>query len=340
MDRSWEEGKREEEIGFRRLASFVCEFEPLSQEDLQAIDATLQSSLPKSTTTTTNTTNNNNKRPFSSHSPTRHRSRRHLPTSLIALQLPRSLSFSPSPGHSKMRLPVMKFCGKILYSRTFNDVEKAVTKFIKNIEEKKREMMQIAIGFDIEWKPTFRRGVPPGKAAVMQICCDTNHCHVLHLIHSGIPQNLQLLLEDPTVLKVGAGIAGDATKVSRDYGISIKGVEDLSFHANQKIGGGLHKWGLASLTEKLLSKQLMKPSKIRMGNWETPFLSKEQLDYAATDAFASWFLYQVLRNSLMVKIRLLKIFQMCRMLPTKVVKLTLCRNNDHISCLCNIIHFL
>ncbi|PNY16382.1 werner syndrome ATP-dependent helicase [Trifolium pratense] len=100
MDRSGEEGKREEEIGFRRLASFVCEFEPLSQEDLQAIDATLQSSLPKSTTN-----NNNNKRPFTSHSPTRHRSRRHLPTSLIALQLPRSLSFSPSPGPTSSPLP-------------------------------------------------------------------------------------------------------------------------------------------------------------------------------------------------------------------------------------------
>jgi hypothetical protein len=66
--------------------------------------------------------------------------------------------FILAKGHSKMRLPVMKFCGQILYSRTFNDVEKAVTKFVKNIEEKKREMMQIAIGFDIEWKPTFRRG--------------------------------------------------------------------------------------------------------------------------------------------------------------------------------------
>ncbi|PNY16206.1 werner syndrome-like exonuclease-like protein [Trifolium pratense] len=189
---------------------------------------------------------------------------------------------------------------------------------------------------------SFSACVPPGKAAVMQICCDTNHCHVLHLIHSGIPQNLQLLLEDPTVLKVGAGIAGDATKVSRDYGISIKGVEDLSFHANQKLGGGLHNilltpdgtrncftsfpnWLVNEKTVATLMSQtcspilmflflvgtgwvftmqikffnggkLMKPSKIRMGNWETPFLSKEQLDYAATDAFASWFLYQTIKD--------------------------------------------
>lgn len=40
--------------------------------------------------------------------------------------------------------------------------------------------------------------------------------------------------------------------------------------------------------------QLHKPNKIKLGNWETNFLSKEQLDYAATDAFASWYLYQVI----------------------------------------------
>lgn len=43
----------------------------------------------------------------------------------------------------------------------------------------------------------------------------------------------------------------------------------------------------------LLNLQLKKPSKIRLGNWETPVLSKEQLEYAATDAFASWYLYEV-----------------------------------------------
>lgn len=45
-------------------------------------------------------------------------------------------------------------------------------------------------------------GVPNGKVAVMQICDGTERCHVLHVIHSGIPSSLKLLLEDPTVLKV------------------------------------------------------------------------------------------------------------------------------------------
>ncbi|KAK7311448.1 hypothetical protein RJT34_09595 [Clitoria ternatea] len=268
------------EGGFTRLASFVCDCESFSEEDIEAIEASIS--------------NSNNKRRFNCHSPPR--LRRRLPTSLLALQHPNASSFSPSPDYLRMRLPVMKFSGQIMYSRTFDDVEKAATRLLKFLDEKKREMSQIAIGFDIEWKPTFTKGVPPGKVAVMQICGDTSHCHVLHLIHSGIPQNLQLLLEDPTVLKVGAGIGGDAVKVSRDYNVSVKGVEDLSFHANQKLGGGPFKWGLASLAEKLLSKQLKKPSKIRLGNWETPVLSKQQLEYAATDAFASWYLYQAIKD--------------------------------------------
>ena len=45
-------------------------------------------------------------------------------------------------------------------------------------------------------------GVSPGKAAVMQICGETDHCHVMHIFHSGIPQSLRFLLEDPTLLKV------------------------------------------------------------------------------------------------------------------------------------------
>ncbi|XP_057757696.1 3'-5' exonuclease [Arachis stenosperma] len=282
------------------LSSFVCDWEqdePFSEEDLRAIEA-IESRFY------------NNKRPFSNssaakddgddaspdNSARRSHRRRRLPRSLVALQHPNALSLSPCQGYSRMRLPVIKFAGQIMYSRTFADVEKSAEKLLKILEEKKRQMVQIPLGFDIEWKPSFRSGVPPGKVAVMQICHGTSHCHVLHLIHSGIPKNLQILLEDPLILKVGAGIRGDAAKVFRDYKISVKGLEDLSFHANKKLGGSPHHWGLASLAEKLLSKQLKKPNKIRLGNWETPVLSKEQLEYAATDAFASWHLFQAIKD--------------------------------------------
>lgn len=52
----------------------------------------------------------------------------------------------------------MKFSGQIFYIRTFDAVEKAATKLLQILQEKTTDMMQTAIGFDIEWKPTFRKG--------------------------------------------------------------------------------------------------------------------------------------------------------------------------------------
>lgn len=52
------------------------------------------------------------------------------------------------------------------------------------------------------------------------------------------------------------GIAGDAGKVYKDYNISMKALEDLSGLANRKFGGVPKKWSMASLTEKLICKQV------------------------------------------------------------------------------------
>ncbi|AEE83341.1 Polynucleotidyl transferase, ribonuclease H-like superfamily protein [Arabidopsis thaliana] len=70
---------------------------------------------------------------------------------------------------------------------------------------------------------------------------------------------LQHLIEDSTLVKVGIGIDGDSVKLFHDYG-------------------------------------LLKPNRIRLGNWEVHPLSKQQLQYAATDAYASWHLHQVLKD--------------------------------------------
>lgn len=52
----------------------------------------------------------------------------------------------------------MKFGGHISYSRTAAEVEKAAIEVLKAAEAKTREGGQAALGFDIEWRPTFRRG--------------------------------------------------------------------------------------------------------------------------------------------------------------------------------------
>ncbi|XP_062109224.1 3'-5' exonuclease [Humulus lupulus] len=254
--------------------------QPFTLEDLEAIDAAFQSA---------------SKRPRVGTQQGQHH--RRLPNSILALQLPGS-SLSPCQAKAKMRFryPVMKFLGPIKYSRTEVDVERASMEVLKIVEAKKKEVGQVAIGFDIEWRASFRKGVPPGRAAVMQICLDNSLCYVMHIFHSGIPKSLRLLLENSMFSKVGVGIGNDSVKISKDYDVSIQAVEELSYLAKQKIGGDSQKWSLASLTENLISKQLLKPRKIQLGNWETDVLSKDQLQYAATDAFASWYLYEVLRT--------------------------------------------
>jgi hypothetical protein len=179
----------------------------------------------------------------------------------IRRQLPRSITSSTSYKRfplSRCRarnFPAMRFGGRILYSKTATEVDKRAMQLIKVLDTKRDESGIAFVGLDIEWRPSFRKGVLPGKVATVQICVDSNYCDVMHIFHSGIPQSLQHLIEDSTLVKVGIGIDGDSVKLFHDYGVSIKDVEDLSDLANQKIGGD-KKWGLASLTETLVCKEV------------------------------------------------------------------------------------
>lgn len=55
-------------------------------------------------------------------------------------------------------------------------------------------------------------------------------------------------------------IANDASKVLRDYDVSINTLQDLSDTANQKLGGDPKKWSLSSLTKMLICKQVLEQS--------------------------------------------------------------------------------
>ncbi|CAM9003362.1 unnamed protein product [Rhodiola kirilowii] len=194
----------------------------------------------------------------------------------------------------KLRYPFLKFKGRIVYSRTAEEVDGAAMQLLKFVETKRREVGHVILGLDIEWRPSFRRGISPGKVAVMQICGDSHHCYVMHIFHSGVPHNLRILLEDPASTKVGVGIGNDSVKLFKDCSISTKDVQDLSKLANRKFGGKLKSWSLRSLIEELMHKQVEKSSAVQLGNWEATYLSELQLHYAALDAYASWSIHQVL----------------------------------------------
>ncbi|XP_044484213.1 Werner Syndrome-like exonuclease isoform X2 [Mangifera indica] len=217
--------------------------EPFTDQELQMIDA-IEASYTKKRLSRADHTRE-----------ARLRTDRYLPSSLLASPSSSSFSLTPCQANLRMKYQPLSFGGQILYSKTSTEVQKAAVELLQFLEVKKKETGQVAIGFDIEWRPSFKRGVLPGKAAVMQICGDTSHCYVMHIIHSGIPPSLRSLLEDSSVLKVGIGIVNDATKIFNDYDVSVKGVNDLCYRANKKLGGSFKKWSLASLTEMLLCKE-------------------------------------------------------------------------------------
>ncbi|EAY92888.1 hypothetical protein OsI_14692 [Oryza sativa Indica Group] len=100
----------------------------------------------------------------------------------------------------------------------------------------------------------------------------------------------------PRRVQVGICIDNDARKMFNDYDVHVQPLMDLSNLANAKLGFPPKRWSLASLTEMVTCRELPKPSNIRMGNWEAYVLSKQQLQYAATDAYISWHLYEVLQS--------------------------------------------
>lgn len=46
-----------------------------------------------------------------------------------------------------------------MYGRTYSEVEKATLELMEILKSKKENMDKISLGFDIEWRPTFRKGM-------------------------------------------------------------------------------------------------------------------------------------------------------------------------------------
>ncbi|KVH88354.1 hypothetical protein Ccrd_024027 [Cynara cardunculus var. scolymus] len=62
---------------------------------------------------------------------------------------------------SKMRYHAMTFEGHIVYNRSFSEVGKAVNKLFTFVESKNRDAGgggRGVFGFDIAWRPTFKKG--------------------------------------------------------------------------------------------------------------------------------------------------------------------------------------
>ena len=137
------------------------------------------------------------------------------------------------------------------------------------------------IGIDAEWLPTRKRN-ESSRIALVQVAC-RDECQ-LHHVHGlpFFPPNLREVLENPNILKVGAGIEQDVRKLRFDWGVEVKNFLDLSplaleidpFWSERAFRRGSN-IALVRLAARYLKRSVDKEQ--QCSNWENHELTESQL---------------------------------------------------------------
>ncbi|KAK7304871.1 hypothetical protein VNO77_42764 [Canavalia gladiata] len=144
------------------------------------------------------------------------------------------------------------------------------------------------VGLDIEWRPSFTRGVK-NPVAIIQLCIKSC-CLIFQLHHaSSIPKSLYNALDNPNITYTGVKISGDAKKLEEDYGLEIAYFADIAAMAAEEFDEkGFKRAGLKTLVETLTGEEMDKPKHVALSNWEVKKLTCAQVQYACVDAYYSY----------------------------------------------------
>ena len=190
----------------------------------------------------------------------------------------------PPPGISISReelaaLPIRKYEGPIHLIEHDANVAPAC-------DALRRETL---IGFDIETRPSFSVGESYPPALLQLAGAGAAYVFQLHKISAISP--LLDLLADPAITKAGVALADDLKKLRAVYTFAPAAFTDLGHLARAQ---NYRQTGLRALSGILLGFRLSK--KEQRSNWAAPRLTRSQITYAATDAWASRELYLLLAS--------------------------------------------
>ncbi|XP_040081584.1 exonuclease mut-7 homolog [Oryx dammah] len=162
------------------------------------------------------------------------------------------------------------------------------------------------VGVDLEWRPSFGAGGRP-RVSLMQVAVE-GRVFLLDLPRLSSPaggqaprafsQLVSRLLSDPSITKLGYGMAGDLRSLGVSYpalaqaGQQLQGGLDLlQVHRQMRVAGrpapavdgAAGPRGLSLLVQQVLGKPLDKTQ--QLSNWDRRPLGEGQLVYAAADAY-------------------------------------------------------
>jgi len=134
------------------------------------------------------------------------------------------------------------------------------------------------LGFDTETRPAFKAGESYLPALVQLAGSDGVYIFQLRHITSYGP--LASILADKHALKAGVAVRDDLKKLDAMFDFKPAGFVEL---ADMSSKLGIKNAGVRGLAALLFGFRISKRAKI--SRWDAPKLTKEQIAYAATDAW-------------------------------------------------------
>jgi len=187
--------------------------------------------------------------------------------------------FLPSIGKDEINiLPVARFEGAINLIKSADQVN-SVFEEIQN---------STVLGFDTETRPSFKKG-RKNKVALLQLATDEN-AWLFRLDIVGLPTKILRILENPDIVKVGVAIRDDLIKIKEIQKFTPEGFIELADFVKKF---DIQDNGLRKLAANILKIKISKSQ--QLSNWEAQEYSPSQIQYAATDAWACYEIYQQLR---------------------------------------------
>lgn len=155
---------------------------------------------------------------------------------------------------------------------------------------KPRLIHETLLGFDTETKPCFKKG-HYHPVALLQLSTQ-EQAFLIRLNKVHLPEFIIDILEDTNITKVGVALKDDLNALNKIVPFEPDGFVDLQQFVKQY---GIEDNGLKKLAANILGFRISKKS--QTSNWEQEELTREQLEYAATDAWVCRQMYEVLNNN-------------------------------------------
>ncbi|CAN6209115.1 unnamed protein product [Urochloa humidicola] len=160
----------------------------------------------------------------------------------------------------------------------------------------------LTVGLGVQWTPPFRfrcrlpAGAEP-RPGTLQLCVG-NRCLVFQLARAGggaVPQILRRFLSDGRVTFAAYNVGSDRRKLRVHHGLEVESALELRGAAAGMAGNA----SMAAMADRLLGIRrgvVEKPEKVSTSRWDGAILSREQVRYAAVDAYISCRLGVLLRR--------------------------------------------